>query len=218
VGSSRHWAGVLALRCLKEVKLEDGGREKENICNSQSINRKVKYVEEDFIMFRFMRKREGFTLIELMMVVAVIGILAAVLIPKIGGTKDSAKEAGIESNVRAVQAAVEAKIGRYQQKNASSRVDFATALKTATETLVNPVTNVSGAETIALATSTITTTAAVTINSNDAAAVAVNTDANKGAVLVTMDETNASLYSIISVTITPYDAKGNAMPATTITY
>ncbi|MEG6616275.1 type II secretion system protein [Peptococcaceae bacterium 1198_IL3148] len=35
-----------------------------------------------------------------MMVIAVIGILAAVLVPKMGGLKDNAKLAGVESNVR----------------------------------------------------------------------------------------------------------------------
>lgn len=40
VGSPRHWAGVLALRRLKEVKLEDGGREKENILTVNQLTGK----------------------------------------------------------------------------------------------------------------------------------------------------------------------------------
>lgn len=48
------------------------------------------------------RKDEGFTLIELMIVIAVIGILAVVLMPKFGTIKTSAKLSGVETNFRSV--------------------------------------------------------------------------------------------------------------------
>ncbi|BAE84202.1 hypothetical protein AT727_10435 [Desulfitobacterium hafniense] len=59
------------------------------------------------------RKDGGFTLIELMIVIAVIGILAVVLVPKMAGVKDSAKYAGVTTNVKSVEAYVVANIDRW---------------------------------------------------------------------------------------------------------
>jgi len=56
------------------------------------------------------RKEAGFTLIEFMIVLAVIGILAAVLMPIIGGSKTAAKNAGIDANIRRVQALAHGRI------------------------------------------------------------------------------------------------------------
>jgi len=55
-------------------------------------------------------KKKGFTLIELMIVLAIIAILAVVLIPKAGSSKNNAKSSGIITNVNTVRGFLETKI------------------------------------------------------------------------------------------------------------
>jgi len=54
-----------------------------------------------------MLKRDGFTLIELMIVVVVIGLLAAMAIPNYMNMQDHAKEASTKTNAHTLQLAVE---------------------------------------------------------------------------------------------------------------
>ena len=55
---------------------------------------------------RFHRKSKGFTLIELMIVVAIIGILAAIAIPRFANLIDRAREARTQGNLGAIRSAM----------------------------------------------------------------------------------------------------------------
>lgn len=59
------------------------------------------------------KKDGGFTLIELMIVIAVIGILAVVLVPKMANVKDNAKATGVTTNAKSIEAFIVANIDKW---------------------------------------------------------------------------------------------------------
>lgn len=71
------------------------------------------------------KKQKGFTLVELMIVIAVIAVLAAVLIPKSNLVQNSARETGVLANARQIQGIIEG----MMHKNYSSGSEFRNALE-----------------------------------------------------------------------------------------
>jgi type IV pilus assembly protein PilA len=118
-------------------------------------------------------KKKGFTLIELMIVLAIISILAVVLVPKAGILKGNAKDAGVFTNVNTMRAFLETKTSNDTILAADTLRTAIDSAFTSPNNLTNPHTKLS---TVASGTANVASTA---LTSTDAgAAIAVYNSAS----------------------------------------
>jgi len=156
------------------------------------------------------RKDEGFTLIELMIVIAVIGILAVVLVPKVGAIKTQAKSAGIDTNIRMVQAYAQSRITSWANVSGGTAAivvasDLKSALTGGTDLMANPFSG-STAVNNAWVPDDIGTKPAVYINS-------VSAPGQPGTVVVVPD---ATINAAGGISIYAYDSNGTLMADKTV--
>ena len=94
-------------------------------------------------MYRITKK--GFTLIELMIVLAIIAILAVVLVPKAGILKKQSKTQGIQTNLNAIRVYIEPQLLSGTPDNDRSNINiYMTANYINTNSIVNPLTGNKG--------------------------------------------------------------------------
>ena len=58
-------------------------------------------------MMKFIRSKKGFTLIEMLVVLIVIGLLVAIALPRFFGVSDDAKKRQCAANIRSMNTAIE---------------------------------------------------------------------------------------------------------------
>ena len=151
-------------------------------------------------MVERIKNKKGFTIIEVMVVIALIGILAAVLVPQFGGVKNRAKDAGMITNAKMVEAFVASEIDNWTKGNAigdtAGTDDMIEAIREHFDgnRLTNPYT---GDDSVA------------NVVVEETASVAYSTGDDAGKVYVTINTTGT-----LEVRINGFDAKGKEIRAT----
>ncbi|KZL93383.1 prepilin-type N-terminal cleavage/methylation domain-containing protein [Clostridium magnum] len=151
-------------------------------------------------------KRKGFTLIELMIVIAIIAILAVVLIPKSQLFKNQSKNAGVTTNVNTVRGYLETKVSINGSANSYlSGSELNSAMTTAfisntdnSQKLINPISSSSDAFTVIVDGATFTGTGIPTtsISSSYSVPSVVKSTTYAGQVIVDVHTDGYVVYGI----------------------
>ncbi len=81
-----------------------------------------------------MKAEKGFTLVEILIVVVILGILAAIVIPQFTSASTEAKEAALVSDIQAMRSQIELyKIHHNDELPGTQGVDFRTAMTETTD-------------------------------------------------------------------------------------
>lgn len=83
------------------------------------------------------QKKKAFTLIELMIVIAIIGILAALLLPKIGSSTNEARNTGVITNANSVFSVCQSSVTKAYSGTALTKTQLTTNLDRLN--LLNPI-------------------------------------------------------------------------------
>lgn len=150
-------------------------------------------------MVERIKNKKGFTIIEIMVVIALIGILAAVLVPKFGGVKDTAKNVGMLTNAKVVEAYVASVIDSYKVTESTLLATAITNQFTGDNALASPYTGTPAAGNIS-----VTTGDAY----SPGITAAGDEDDDAGVIYVVVDDDSLDVY------INGFDAKGNEIQST----
>lgn len=114
-------------------------------------------------MLKRKNNKKAFTLIELIVVIAIIGVLVAILVPTMNGFVDDAKEATCLANARTGYSVAVAELNFNELRTGTAHIDY-TAANAMDNFVESQMTDINGSFTIV---NTATTVTSVTYTDED---------------------------------------------------